>query len=81
MHSSGALQRVRISSQSYDFECDTSSAIGRILERLQQYRCKCCGQICIVPHVRILARSPGSRPVCKRQVPPATGLSVSARPA
>jgi galactokinase len=81
MHSNSALQPVRISSHGNYFECGISSAIERILERLEQYRCECCGQICIVPHVRILARSRGSRPVCKGQVPPATGFSVSARPA
>jgi hypothetical protein len=80
MHSS-ALQPVRISSHGNYFECDISSAIERILERLEHYRCECCGQICIVPHVRILVQRRGSRPVCKRQVPPTTGFSVSARSA
>jgi hypothetical protein len=55
----------------------SANAIERILGRLEQYRCESCGQICIVPHVRILADSPGSRPVCKPQVPPATGFSAS----
>ena len=56
----------------------SAKVIDRVLGRLEQYRCESCGQICIVPHVRILAHSPGSRPVCKPQVPPATGFYVSA---
>jgi esterase/lipase superfamily enzyme len=56
----------------------SAKAIERVLTRLEQYRCESCGQICIVPHVRILAHSPGSRPVCKPQVPLATGFSAFA---
>jgi len=52
----------------------SAKAIDRALGGLQQYRCESCGQICIVPHVRIPADSPGSRLRCKPQVPPATGF-------
>ena len=56
----------------------SAKAIERVLRRLEQYRCERCGQICLVPHVRILAHSSGSRPVCKPLVPLATGFSVFA---
>ncbi len=52
--------------------------INRILERLERHRCESCGQICLVPHIRIFAQSPGSRPLCKPQVPLPTGFSLPA---
>jgi len=55
-------------------ETRNSVSIDRILARLARYRCKSCGQVCLVPHVRVLAEGAEGRSPCRPQLPLAYGF-------